>query len=84
MKPCSADELAGGEPEENAQVIMSVLQGDQQGGARSAVLLNAGAVIYVSGAADTLEASVKLAEQTLDEGKALEALELLRTATRAP
>jgi len=84
MKPCSADELAGGEPEENAQVIMSVLQGDQQGGARSAVLLNAGAAIYVSGAADTLEASVKLAEQALDEGKALEALELLRTATRVP
>jgi anthranilate phosphoribosyltransferase len=84
MEPCSAEELAGGEPHENAQVIMSVLQGDEQGGARSAVLLNAGAAVYVSGAADTLEASVDLAGEALDDGRALEALDLLRAATRAP
>ena len=84
MEPCAAEELAGGEPEENAQVIMTVLQGEEQGGARSAVLLNAGAAIYVSGAADTLKASVDLAKKALDDGSALEALDLLRTATRAP
>ena len=84
FEPCSAEELAGGEPAENAQVIMSVLQGDERGGARSAVLLNAGAAIYVSGVTDTLDAGVKLAEKALDDGKGLEALDLLRTATRAP
>jgi len=61
-----------------------VLEGEEQGGARSAVLLNAGAAIYVSGAAETLEASVDLAKEALDSGRALEALNLLRAATRAP
>ena len=84
MELCSAEELAGGEPDENAQVIMAVLQGDEQGGARSAVLLNAGAAIYVSGAADTLEESIDAATEALDNGRALEALDLLRAATRAP
>lgn len=82
LETCSAEELAGGEPEENAQVIMSVFQGEELGGARSAVLLNAGAAIYVSGAVDTLEASVDAARKALDDGRALEALDLLRTATR--
>jgi len=84
MEPCSAEELAGGEPTDNAHVIMAVLEGEEQGGARSAVLLNAGAAIYVSGAAETLEASVDLAKEALDSGRALEALNLLRAATRAP
>ncbi len=84
MERCTAEELAGGEPTENAQVIMAVLEGEEQGGARSAVLLNAGAAIYVAGAAETLEASVGLAKEALDSGQALEALDLLRAATRAP
>ena len=83
MEPCSAEELAGGEPKENAQVIMAVLQRDEQGGARSAVLLNAGAAIYVSGTVDTLEEGVDAATEALDSGRALEALDLLRAATRA-
>ncbi len=83
LERCSAEELAGGEPTENAQVIMAVLQGEEQGGARSAVLLNAGAAIYVADVAETLEDSVALAAEALDSGKALEALDLLRAATRA-
>ncbi len=84
MQPCSAEELAGGEPMENAEVIMAVLEGAGQAGARSAVLLNAGAAIYVSGATETLEASVDLAREALDNGQALEALNLLKAATRKP
>ena len=84
MEPCTAEELAGGEPTDNAQVIMAVLEGEERGGARSAVLLNAGAAIYVAGVAGTLEACVDLAKEALDSGKALEALDLLRAATRGP
>jgi len=62
---------------------MAVLQRDEQGGARSAVLLNAGAAIYVSGIVDTLEEGVDAATEALDSGRALEALDLLRAATRA-
>ena len=84
MQPCTAEELAGGEPKDNAQIIMAVLEGEERGGARSAVLLNAGAAICVSGATDTVEDGIAAATEALDSGRALEALDLLRAATRAP
>jgi anthranilate phosphoribosyltransferase len=44
------EELAGGEPMENAARVVAVLDGSDTRGGRSAVLLNAAAAIYVSGA----------------------------------
>ena len=83
LSTCSAEELVGGEPEENAEVIRQVLRGKERGGARSAVILNAGAAIYVAGLAETLRKGVEKAVETLDDGRALEALERLREATGA-
>ncbi|HEX6536325.1 MAG TPA: anthranilate phosphoribosyltransferase [Gemmatimonadaceae bacterium] len=77
----SAAELAGGAPEENARVIVAVLEGRRRDGARAAVLLNAAAAIYVSGAGMDYERALESATRSLDEGKALEALERLRRAT---
>ena len=73
---------AGGEPEENARIIEGVLSGTDRGGARSAVLLNAGAAIRVAGRAESLADGVQKAAQSVDEGAAAEALEQLREATR--
>ena len=81
MKPCLAEELKGGDPEENAQIIMTVLRGENKGGARSAVLLNAGAAIYVSGIERNLKEGVESAIRSLDSGKALGVLNLLRSTT---
>ena len=81
MKPCLAEELKGGGPEENAQIIMTVLRGENKGGARSAVLLNAGAAIYVSGIERNLKEGVESAIRSLDSGKALGVLNLLRSTT---
>jgi len=72
--------LAGGEPSENAAVIERVL-GGEQGGARTAVLLNAAGALYVGGAVESLEAGVRLAESSIDEGRAADALRLLKEAT---
>ena len=83
LDACPAEELAGGEPEENAELILQVLRGKERGGARSAVVLNAGAALYVAGLADTLGKGVEDAAEALDNGRALEALERLREATRA-
>jgi anthranilate phosphoribosyltransferase len=47
------------------------------------VLLNAGAALLVGGAADTLLDGVRLAEQSLEDGAGIAALERLRTSTRA-
>ena len=79
----SLDSIAGGEPEENAETILRVLEGEGHEGARNAVLLNAGAAVYVSGGVPDLREGVRAAERSLTEGQALRALDRLRTATTA-
>jgi anthranilate phosphoribosyltransferase len=76
-------ELAGGDPAENARVVQGVLSGELRGAARAAVLLNAGAALYIADRTPSLEEGVRLAERTLDEGAGVGALERLRSATRA-
>jgi anthranilate phosphoribosyltransferase len=74
--------LAGGGPEENAAIIRGVLGGGGPDVARAAIVLNAGAVIYIAGLADSIEAGVAEAERAIDTGAALERLELMRDAAR--
>ncbi len=76
------EELAGGEPEENARIIEKVLQGRERGGPRTAVLLNAGAAIFVSGRMADLAQGVAAAEEAVESGSAWEALQRLRAASR--
>ncbi len=78
IEPCSSDELAGGSPEENARIIEAVLAREERGGARSAVVLNAAAALYVGGRAEDLRRAVDLAEGALDSGEAQRTLESLR------
>lgn len=75
------EELAGGEPEDNAAIIRGVLSGEIRGAARTAVLLNAGAAIYVSGTAADLTEGVRRAEAALDDGGARSVLGRLVDAT---
>ena len=84
LEACPAEELAGGEPEDNATIILRVLEGEDRGGARTAVLMNAGAAIYVAGVSDSLEEGVEAAAAAMDDGSALDALEGLRKASEAP
>ena len=66
----------GGLPEENAKITRAVLS-SEKGHKRNAVLLNAGAVLYIAGKAETLAEGVKLAGELIDSGKALATLEKL-------
>ncbi|MGH7505391.1 MAG: anthranilate phosphoribosyltransferase [Longimicrobiales bacterium] len=77
-----ADELAGGDPADNARVVHGVLSGELHGAPRAAVILNAAAALYVAEHAESLREGVALAEATLDEGGGLLAFERLREATR--
>jgi anthranilate phosphoribosyltransferase len=83
LRSCSAEELVGGEPEENARIVLSVLGGDEQGGARTAVLMNAAAALYVADISATIEDGIVAAAAAIDDGSALGALEALREATGA-
>ena len=71
---CKKEELTGGTPDENAAITKAVLAG-RQGARRTAVVLNAGAGLYVAGKADSIEAGVRLAEELIDSGKAEKKLE---------
>lgn len=69
------EELVGGNPEENAQITRAILAGKERGAKRNAVLLNAGAGLYLSGKAEDLAAGIRLAGELIDSGKALAKLE---------
>lgn len=71
---CKKEELTGGTSDENAAITKAVLAGGQ-GARRTAVVLNAGAGLYVAGKADSIEAGVRLAEELIDSGKAEKKLE---------
>lgn len=74
FKKCTKDELKGGTPEENAKITRGLLNGDK-GPKRDAVLLNAGAALYIGGKADSMADGVKLARDLIDTGKAAETLD---------
>lgn len=74
LTSCKKEDLAGGTPEENAAITLSILKGEQES-KRNAVLLNAGASLYIGGKAETFADGVKLAANLIDSGKALEKLE---------
>jgi len=71
------EDLAGGTPEENAVAVRRVFSGET-GALAEVTALNAGAALYVSGIAATLEEGVELARATLASGAAAEKLEELR------
>ena len=73
---CTKADLLGGTPEENAQITLSILNGEKSH-KRNAVLLNAGAALYIGGKAENLENGIKLAENLINTGKALETLNKL-------
>ena len=77
MKRVTLDDLRGGDGKANAQITKDILSGKETGAKRDIVLLNAGATLYVGGIADSIEAGIGLAEQTIDSGKAAETLQKL-------
>jgi anthranilate phosphoribosyltransferase len=74
--------LLGGDAHLNARVLKDVLSGEEECAARDVILLNAGAAVYVSGRAKTLEEGVRLAGESIESGAATEALESFVRATR--
>ena len=72
---CKKEDLVGGTPEENAQITRDILAGKIQGPKRNAVLMNAGAAIYIGGKASSIAEGVKLAAELIDNGSALKAME---------
>ena len=75
LKNVSVDELEGGSGAENARLAMEVLKSGGRETIRTAVSLNAGAVLYLCGKAKTLKAGFDMAVDAIKSGKALKKLE---------
>jgi anthranilate phosphoribosyltransferase len=78
---CSADELRGGMPAENAAAVREVFAG-ADGGRRSAILLNAAGAIAAAGHAEDLREGLAVARETIDSGAAADRLEQLAAFSR--
>ncbi|MCG8588192.1 MAG: anthranilate phosphoribosyltransferase [Proteobacteria bacterium] len=77
-----AEELRGGDPAHNAELIEAVLSG-ASGPPRDIVALNAAGALYAAGAVESLGDGLARACESIDSGAAAEKLAALRRATQA-
>ncbi len=75
------DEMAGGDPRENAAITRDILSG-RPGAKRDVVLINAGAALLAAGKAETLKSGIQLAAAAVDEGRAAAKLDALVAYTQ--
>jgi anthranilate phosphoribosyltransferase len=71
---CQKEDLQGGSPTENAEILKAVLKGEK-GAKRNAAVLNAAAALFVSGKYESIELAVKTANEVIDNGQASKKLE---------
>ena len=74
---CKKAAISGGDPKENAQVTLDILNG-AKGPKTDIVLLNAGAAIYVGGKAESIKAGIEKAKDLIASGAAMAKLEEFR------
>ena len=74
LSRCKKEDLAGGDPKENAAITLSILEGEK-GAKRDAVLINAGAALYIGEKAKSIQEGINLAARLIDSKKALKVLE---------
>ncbi len=79
---CGKAELVGGTPAENAAITRAILAGEK-GPKRDAVLMNAGAALYIGGKAGSFSDGIRLAAELTDSGKAAKTLEMLIKVSNA-
>lgn len=71
---CQKEDLAGGTPQENAEITMAILNGEK-GPKKDAVMMNAGAAIYLAGKAESIADGIRIAGEIIDSGRAKHQLE---------
>jgi anthranilate phosphoribosyltransferase len=81
LEAATLEHLRGGDAGQNAAIIRSILAGERRDEARSLVIANAAAALYVGGAASNLFEAARRAEQSIDTGAAYEKLKQLIAAT---
>jgi anthranilate phosphoribosyltransferase len=80
VQPASLADLTGGNPEANAGIVRRLLSGEDQGPKSDAVLLNAGAALFVAGRAKSLMEGWEVAREAIASGRARAKLDELIAA----
>jgi anthranilate phosphoribosyltransferase len=82
VQKAQLSDLAGGSAQTNAAIIRSILQGNERGAKRDAILLNSAAALFVAGKTKSLGEGWSSAADVIDSGKAIAKLEeLVRAKT---
>ncbi len=74
------DDLAGNDVKENANILLSILNGDQ-GKKRDIVVLNAAYALYVAETVPNIQLGISMAQHTIDTGRAMQKFDQLRDFT---
>lgn len=82
MTTYKLEDIVGGSPEENVEISMDIFRG-KKGPHRDIVALNAAATLYVAGLAETFADAIRLADETIESGKALRKLEEIKAFTNS-
>lgn len=77
---CESKDLKGGDPDENAKIILDIFNG-KKSRKRDVVILNAAFAIAAGGSAKTIEEGIAMARGAIDSGFALEKLNKLKEMT---
>ena len=77
IKRTTKEELRGGTPKENAEIIKGIFKGDIKGAKKDILLLNSGAALYVGKRASSIKEGIDLAREIIESGRALTKLEQL-------
>lgn len=78
LKTRNIEEIKGGPSKENADLILNVFKGEK-GAKRDIILINAAAIIYLSGLASSINDGIKVASKVIDNGAVLKQLEKIRS-----
>ena len=76
FKRAGIEDIVGGDAQENAAIVRKILDGEK-GPKREMVLLNGAAAFVAAGRTADFKEGIKLGEDSIDSGKALEKLERL-------
>ncbi len=82
FKLAKPEDLLGGSAIENAEITRAILRGEDQSARRDVVVFNAGAALVVGRKAETLEAGIAMAKESIDSGAAAKTLNDFITFTQ--
>ncbi len=81
IKRTSLEMLKGGDVKQNAETLLAILKGEDKGPKHDIVVLNSAFALVAAGKTKSVEEGIKLAEESISKGYAIEKLELLKKYT---